>query len=176
MRNVRNRTYGVMRRYSLAFRFSLLCQFLFLLPICFSRLDVFSFNLYIEVTRTSQFNGDVFVLRMKLPIGVVNLHQIKRNTKFVHDCLVTGAIVTFSLWLWVLLIMSGDVHPNPGPASTSSISTSSSSLHVSIPFPNSFNLFKHLSFIHYNVQSIANKIDLITTELADFDILAFSET
>ena len=70
----------------------------------------------------------------------------------------------------------GDVHPNPGPASTSSISTSSSSLHDSIPFPNSFNLFKHLSFIHYNVQSIANKIDLITTELADFDILAFSET
>ena len=41
-----------------------------------------------------------------------------------------------------------------------------------ISFPNSFNL----SFIHYNVQRIANKIDLITTELSDFDILAFSET
>ena len=72
--------------------------------------------------------------------------------------------------------MSGDVHPNPGPASTSSISVSSSSLHDSIPFPNSFNLSKQLSFIHYNVQSIANTIDLITTELSDCDILAFSET
>ena len=73
--------------------------------------------------------------------------------------------------------MSGDVYPNPGPASTSSILTSSSSLNDSIPFLNSFNLsIEHLSFIHYNVQSIANKIDLITTELSDFDILAFSET
>ena len=116
------------------------------------------------------------MLKRRLPIGSLNSYQFKRNTKFVHDCLEKGAIVTVSLWLWVLLIMSGDVHPNPGPASASSISTSSNSLHDSIPFLNSFNLSKHLSFIHYNVQSIANKIDLITTELSDFDILAFSET
>ena len=116
------------------------------------------------------------MLKRRLPIGSLNSYQFKHNTKFVQDCLETGAILTFSLWLWVLLIMSGDVHPNPEPASTSSISTSSSSLHDSIPFLNSFNLSKHLSFIHYNVQSIANKVYLITTKLSDFDILAFSET
>ena len=38
------------------------------------------------------------------------------------------------------------------------------------------NFCKHLSFIHYNVQSIANKIDILSAELTDFDILAFSET
>ena len=34
----------------------------------------------------------------------------------------------------------------------------------------------HLSFVHYNVQSILTKLDLLTADLADFDILAFSET
>ena len=38
------------------------------------------------------------------------------------------------------------------------------------------NFCKHLSFIDYNVQSIAIKIDILSTELTDFDILAFSET
>ena len=34
----------------------------------------------------------------------------------------------------------------------------------------------HLSFVHYNVQSIFNKLDVLFAELSDFDILAFSET
>ena len=136
---------------------------------------VYCFMLHIETTRKYQL-GDVFVLKRRLPIRSLNSYQFKHNTKFAQDCLETGTIISFSLWLWVFLIMPGDVHPKPGPASTSSISTSSSSLHNSIPFLNSFNLSKHLSFIHYNVQSIANKIDLITTEHSDLDILAFSET
>ena len=75
--------------------------------------------------------------------------------------------------------MSGDVHPNPGPASSSSsISSSSNSSHDSFSFLNTLNLSKHLSFIHYNVQSIASKlhVDILSTELSDFDILAFPET
>ena len=38
------------------------------------------------------------------------------------------------------------------------------------------NFCKHLYFIHYNVQSTANKIDILSAELTDFDILVFSET
>ncbi|MCG8046285.1 MAG: reverse transcriptase family protein [Candidatus Thiodiazotropha endolucinida] len=87
-----------------------------------------------------------------------------------------GATVTFLAWLWVLLLISGDVHPNPGPASTSSSTSSTSSSHDSSLFINTINLSKYLSFIHYNVQSIANKIDILSAELTDFDILAFSET
>ena len=118
-----------MRKYSLAFRFSLLCQLLFLFPICCRSFDLYCFLLHVETTRQYQFKGDVFVLKRMLPIRSLNSYQFKHNTKFVQGCLETDAIITFSLWLWVLLIMSGDVHPNPGPASTSSISTSSSSLH-----------------------------------------------
>ena len=40
----------------------------------------------------------------------------------------------------------------------------------------SLNLSSHLSFVHYNVQSIVPKLDLLSTELFDFDILSFSET
>ena len=37
------------------------------------------------------------------------------------------------------------------------------------------NLANHLSFVHYNVQNLRLKLDLIAAELCDFDILAFSE-
>ena len=33
-----------------------------------------------------------------------------------------------------------------------------------------------LSIVHYNVQSITRKIDILRSELFEFDILAFSET
>ena len=38
------------------------------------------------------------------------------------------------------------------------------------------NLSNHLSFVHYNVQSLAPKLDILGPELFEFDILAFSET
>ena len=40
----------------------------------------------------------------------------------------------------------------------------------------STTLSKHLSFVHYNVQSILPKLDVLFSELCDFDILAFSES
>ncbi len=33
-----------------------------------------------------------------------------------------------------------------------------------------------ISFVHYNVQSVAQKLDVLYAELRDFDLLAFSET
>ena len=40
----------------------------------------------------------------------------------------------------------------------------------------SLNLSSQLSFVHYNVQSTVPKLDLLSSELFDFDILSFSET
>ena len=81
------------------------------------------------------------------------------------------------MWLARLLIQSGDVQPNPGPVSASSafLSTDSS-------FSSSFcildfaSLSCHLSFVQYNVQSVLTKLNILYTELHDFDIFAFSET
>ena len=40
----------------------------------------------------------------------------------------------------------------------------------------SINTSHNLSFVHYNVQSIFRKLDILHAELNDFDILAFTET
>ena len=72
----------------------------------------------------------------------------------------------------LLLLQSGDIHPNPGPSSVASDISGSSASSIL----NSTNLSRHLSFVHYNIQSIFLKLDILTAELSDFDILAFSET
>ena len=75
-----------------------------------------------------------------------------------------------------LLLLSIIVHPNPGPFSASSSNSSLNTTNMSSSFLSSLNFFGHLSFVHYNVQSTVPKLDLLSTELFDFDILSFSET
>ena len=72
----------------------------------------------------------------------------------------------------LLLQQSGDVHSNLGPSSVSSNTSSASAASIlsSIDFSN------HLSFVHYNVQSVFPKLDILFSELCNLDILAFSET
>ena len=72
------------------------------------------------------------------------------------------------------MMQAGDIQPNPGPA-TASTSSISSLASVSSAF-NFSKLSNHLSVVHYNVQSLVPKLDLLTTELNEFDILAFTET
>ena len=100
--------------------------------------------------------------------------RLKSNIAFTR--LVCSLLFTLVTVTWTLCIMmqAGDIHPNPGPAtvSTSSISSLAS---VSSAF-NFSKLSNHLSVVHYNVQSLVPKLDLLTTELSEFDILAFTET
>ena len=96
----------------------------------------------------------------------------RANYEFTIFTFVTFFSVLSVLWLFVLLLLSGNVHPNPGPSSLSSDSSSS----VSSSILSSLNLSRHLSFVHYNVQSIVPKLDILLAELYEFDILAFSET
>ena len=58
----------------------------------------------------------------------------------------------------------------------SSDSSQGSSSRMSFDIFNSFNLNHHLSFVHYNVQSLLNKLEILHAELFEFDILAFTET
>lgn len=95
------------------------------------------------------------------------------NIEFVY--LTTSIFFNILLALWLICLriaIFGDVHPNPGPLSVSSDSSFTSSATVL----SSVNLSRHLSFVHYNVQSILPKLDILFTELFEFDILAFSET
>ena len=121
-------------------------------------------------------------LQMSSRVVVLNMsHRIVpgksyfSNYQFTLQALVLLFSSNLITWLYIFLLQSGDIHPNPGPSSNTSsmqdLSTSSSFLNIDFS-----NLAKHLSFVHYNVQSLAPKLDTLAAELYDFDILAFSET
>ena len=97
------------------------------------------------------------------------------NSLFLTYIVITVHLLFLLLVLIsLLLILAGDIHSNPGPTSTlSSSSDSSFNCYLQQVLQTSNG---HLSFIHYNVQSILPKLDSLRSELNEFDILAFSET
>ena len=91
-----------------------------------------------------------------------NLHLLikfsKRSTtlnhsKVYHNIYLTTfmieTLVINTFWLYLLILLGGDIHLNTGPASVSSSSIDSESIDFN-------NLKHHLSFAHLNVQSITN--------------------
>ena len=84
------------------------------------------------------------------------------------------SLIILSYWLVLLLFLSGDISPNPGPSTPSSPGSSTSSNQSIVPYMSS--LCQNLSIVHYNVQSIFSKLDVLHTEVIDFDIMTFSET
>lgn len=71
-----------------------------------------------------------------------------------------------------MLLISG-IERNPGPISDSSISSTTTTYITSTEEQTIKNKF---SVVHYNVQSILNKLDLIETELCNFDVISITET
>ena len=164
-----------MRKYSPSFKFSISLHIFIVPPILLQEIYISSF--YWTIIANAK-NFEKFHFHGTAKKKTIS-KTIMTNIKFTRVVCLLGALAIALLWLWTLLLTSGDVHPNPGPSSMSSNSSSSNfsnSLNDSFSFLNTLNLSKHLSFIHYNVQSIANKLDILTAELSDFDTLAFSET
>ena len=109
----------------------------------------------------------------------IKLTQHYTRTKYPLSCTITfnntylGVIFIFYslLWLYNLILLSGDIHQNPGPASGSSQTEGSFSSLDSREL-----LSNHLSILHLNIQSLLPKIDLIRAETDSFDIAIFSES
>lgn len=72
----------------------------------------------------------------------------------------------YYVWLRILLLRSGTIHPNPGPISNQQQRNSDVTSAIE----------KYFSLVHYNVQSALHKIDILSSELKSFDVLAFTET
>ena len=105
--------------------------------------------------------GETYSKNVNLTMRITNI--------FITVCFVT--------WLYILLLCSGDVHPNPGPTpSASNDNFSSSSSNTSNILLDTLNQNHHLAFIHYNIQSLLPKIDILQAELYTFDIIALTET
>ena len=93
---------------------------------------------------------------------------------FLKNLLKRFLVVLVCCWFFLVLLRSGDVHPNPGP-SLSNASLYTDDANSSLSTPND-SVTKHLSFVHYNIQSLMQKLDVLYTGLREFDIIGFTET
>ena len=159
-----------MRRFRINAFCPILTISLVLFAICTCNVRLFSVALNI-VTKPKFTNTTIHphFTRKSYTLSLCHLN----NIVFMYQLCLTVTVVIVFVWLVFLLLKAGDIKPNPGPISSSNSSMSSNQ---SISLNESINGSGHLSFIHYNVQSIFNKLDILRTEFAEFDILAFSES
>ena len=76
-------------------------------------------------------------------------------------------ILTF---LSMLLLNCGDIEKNPGPLSEYSTPSVSSTSSV-----NDSSIKDKFSLVHYNVQSLTEKKDIIFSELSDFSVISITQ-
>ena len=164
---------AVMPTYRRKCKFAILIHFL-ALTILYKN-NTCTFSVLIQLHESEFLACKLSMHRNRKRLMPGKLAQI--NADFIFNLILCFSVVIFAIWLDILLSSSGDVHPNPGPLSTSSSSsTSSASSSMSNTLFSSLDLTHNLSFVHYNVQSIFSKLDILQTELFEFDILAFTET
>ena len=77
----------------------------------------------------------------------------------------------FGFLIIILLLFISGIERNPGPVSSASFSSLSSSTTLEEKL-----IKDKFSVVHYNVQSIVNKLDIIETEFQNFDIICLTET
>ena len=140
------------------------CQFLFVMYIYF-RPDL-TFALISSIQGDSCLAENIIFRRpckrmIKGQVFIANQLFMCKVTFYIFP------VVTIT-WFSILLLQAGDIHPNPGPLSTSSASSISNTSSTNISVIIFSNLSNHLSFVHYNVQSLVPKIDILGTELFEF--------
>ena len=100
------------------------------------------------------------------------LRHSSKNIPFVCLTLILFHVVVLASWLFILILLSGDIELNPGPYSVDG-SVDTSDILSSTSFD---SLTNHLSILHLNIQNILPKIDLIRVEATSYNILIFSES
>ena len=149
------------------FRLSFYMALLLIVMQCSS--PVFMFSLETDLTLSASLKGRILPY-YKNHVTISN----KYSQNVDLSCFILSAILGFiatiiPLWVTFIIYLAGDVHPNPGPVNNLDHSTSSTDIH-------SFLNLHHLSTVHYNVQSLKNKIGILYAEFSQFDVISFSET
>ena len=150
------------------FRLSLYMAFLLIVMQCSS--PVFIFSLETDLRLSASLKVRVLPYH-KNRVTISNKHS--QNIDL--SCFILSAVLGFIAtivppWVTFIIYLAGDVHPNPGPVNNLDHSTSSTDIY------SFFNLPHHLFTVHYNVQSLKNKIGILYTEFSQFDVITFSET
>ena len=133
---------------------------------------------------TSSPDVSVMVISISLSVQRNTIHAAfikspythQRRSSFRNNYLFTKALICCFMeslfWLYLLIVLSGDIEINPGPESVD-LSSSCSSCTTDI----NLSLFEqNFSVVHYNVQSLLAKVDQLQMEPSHFDVIALSET
>ena len=157
-----------------------ICNFKFLLHLILL-LHIYSnilhcYSLILSYENRKALNQ--FIKKTRRTIHVSQSKVASANAQFSLFVVGTFMYIVFTAWLTILLLCSDGIHPNPRPTSNSSSSVTSLSTYSSMTTTvfDSLPLNHNLSFVHYNVQSILPKLEILHAELHESDILAFSET
>lgn len=127
--------------------------------------------------------------RLYLIMGdTLETYRARIGCHYVRHSKVKGleylTVFDFFVILSTLLLKCGDVELNPGPSSDSSISSpntsnlASSISSSSIPDTPTYSdavIRDKFSIVHYNIQSLRSKTDLIEAELNNFDVICLKK-
>ena len=106
--------------------------------------------------------------------AVINGKHYRSNVVFTTILILLLITTIIATWTYSLLLCCGDILYIP--IQNLCLQHQPSAMTAPCQMTDNLNLSHHLSFVYYNVQSKSSKLDIIYSELLDFDILAFSET
>ena len=131
-----------------------------------SLLDLYFYNFYINhgIIAFPVFLYIILFLDIDhdIPKNFISDKGQQKNNSVYSDT-VPHILLYVALLIFLLLVMANDIELNPGPL----ISTD----HNTIP-----HSVKGLKLCHLNVRSIHNKLDQLSIELGDFDVISISES
>ena len=105
---------------------------------------------------------DICTYRIRIGLHYCRNHKMKGVG--------SSNVFEYYTFLRMLHLRAGDIELNPGPRSDSESLLSDIKNETS-------DIIKHIFPIgHYNVQSAVHKIDLLDTELSNFDVISITET
>ena len=133
------------------YKFHLCTLLLVIFWLYFHAASCFSVNVYILNLKALAYKSSKYNCHKRFSPG----KGYRSYCLFSLSIAVLFLSLLVTIWIALLLQQSGDIHPNPGPSSVSS-DTSSTSVASLL---SSIDLSKHLSFVHYNVQSVFPKLD-----------------
>ena len=103
----------------------------------------------------------------------IQIYRARIGLHYSHQTKVKGLeyLNYFDLLVIMSLLLIGGIEQNPGPHSDVSLKSSSSG-----PVFESTAINNKFSIVHYNIQSLSNKLDIIESELRDSDVMCLTET
>ena len=125
-----------------------------------AKLDIFDYYTWLRFLLTTA--GDIELNPGPVVGDSVNLTEVKA----------LDYLKFFELLIIISSLLLAGIEPNPGPISEAS--TNSSNVSSSLGDINTLN--DKFLVVHYNIQSVVNKLDIIESELCNFDIICLTET